>query len=341
MAKDQGNLSKLEFKFFFFPWWKNSEYKIEANFEITSELLKYFTYLEKDQGIKLNQEQRAWYALKKESLKEEMQQEYPSFPEEAFLASGRPVFSLEKISRDIKRAKLKTPIKGIVNANGFSEISNGPVLIFKKPVAGEAYAIGADVAEGLVNGDFSTASVLNKNFEQVATYCGHLAPDQFGALLVNLAKYYNNAVLAPEQNNHGHATLAAIKNANYFKVFKREVQEELGKELQAKVGWLTTAKSKMLMIDELKAAYRDDSLIVNDEATLREMMTLTIEDSGDIIMNSKDRTVALAISIQAIKQAVNEGENKAYIPSKANAKDVTKMSIDEKMKYYARISKND
>lgn len=333
-------LTPLDFKFHFFAWYQSKEYTLDpTGIEINSDMKTYFAGLKENHGIELTDGQKAWYVKKSIEQDDDMKQEFCSFPEEAFRASGRPVFNLEKIGRDIKRTKDLKPLKGIVSAKGFEEIIKGPVVLFKKPVMGEAYAIGADVAEGLEDGDYSTAAVLNKNFEQVAIYYGHIDPDRFGHLLVNLAKYYNGAILAPEQNNHGHAVLASIKNQNYYKVFKREVQEELGQERLDKVGWLTTAKSKMKMIDDLKASFRDDSLKINCADTLREMMTLTIEDDGDIIMNSKDRVVALAIAIQAIRQASNEGEFKAFIPGQAREKDVTKMSITEKMAYYKRIGK--
>jgi hypothetical protein len=339
-ALDSSNLTPLDFKMHFFAWFESEEYRLNpVGIEVPSELKTYFELLKINHGIELDDWQKAWYVKKSEEQNDDMKQEYPSYPEEAFRASGRPVFNLEKIGRDIKRTKDLKPFKGIVSVKGFEEINKGPVVLFKKPVIGEAYAIGADVAEGLEGGDYSTAAVLNKNFEQVAIYYGHIDPDRFGHLLVNLAKYYNGAILAPEQNNHGHAVLASIKNQNYYKVFKREVQEELGQERLDKVGWLTTAKSKMKMIDDLKASFRDDSLRINCADTLREMMTLTIEDDGDIVMNSKDRVVALAIAIQAIRQASNEGEFKAFIPGQAREKDVTKMSITEKMAYYKRIGK--
>jgi hypothetical protein len=69
------------------------------------------------------------------------------------------------------------------------------------------------------------------------------------------------------------------------------------------------------------------------------MMTLNIEDDGNIVLNSKDRTVAVGISLQALKQATVGGEYKAITPSKAPTKDVTKMTIEEKMRYYSRIGR--
>lgn len=333
-------LTPLDFKFHFFAWFESKEYTLDPKgIEISREMAEYFKGLEDNHNIKLTDGQKAWYVKKAAEQDDDMKQEFCSFPEEAFRASGRPVFNLEKLARDIKRTKDLKPLKGIVSVKGFEEMAGGSVIIFKKPVKDEAYAIGADIAEGLVEGDNSTASVLNKNFEQVAVYCGKIPPDQFGGLLVNLAKYYNGAVLAPEVNNMGISTMEAIKRLGYYKVYKREVKEELGQDRLDKVGWHTNIKTKMLMLDELKAAFREDAVTINCQDTLREMMSLSVEDDGNVTLNSKDRTVALAISIQAIKQASNEGEFKAFIPNKVNNKDVTKMTMQEKLAYYKRVGK--
>jgi hypothetical protein len=299
-----GQLTPLDFKFHFFAWFQSAEYRLDPQgIYIPDGIKAYFENLKENHGIELDDQQKAWYAKKYIEQDDDMKQEYPSYPEEAFRASGRPVFNLDKIGKEIKRAKLKTSLKGIVSAKGFEEVPRGPVSIFKRPVVGENYAIGADVAEGLEGGDFSTASVLNKNFEQVAVYHGHIAPDLLGGLLVNLAKYYNDAVLAPEINNHGISVIDSIKRLKYYHLYRREVKEEISENKLDKVGWHTNVKTKMLMLDSLKETFRDDSITINDEATLREMMTLTLEDDGDVVLNSKDRVVALAISIQAIKQA--------------------------------------
>lgn len=337
--KNNDRLTHLDFKFHFFAWHESEEYRLDPEFvDVPDAFAKYFQELEDDHGIKLDQWQRAWY-VKKSEEQEEMKQEYPSYPEEAFLSSGRPVFNQQKLARDIKRARLKTSIKGTISGNGFEEIVNGPVVIYKRPVEKMAYAIGADIAEGLVDGDYSTATVLDKNFEVVATYWGHIPPDRFGSLLVYLAKFYNGAVLAPEVNNMGISVLDTIKREKYFKVYKREVKEELGVDIKAKIGWHTNIKTKMLMLDDLKAAFRDDVLGLHCEGTLREMLTLTIEDDGNVELNGKDRVVALAIAVQALKQATLEGEHKAFTPGKVVAKDVTRMTVEEKLKHYKKIGR--
>lgn len=328
-------LTAMDFKFHFFPWFESSDYRLNpAGIDVPQELTDYFVSLEKDHSIALDEWQRAWYFKKSEEQGDEMKQEYPSYPEEAFLASGRTVFNSQKIARDIRRASYTKGTRGNVAGSSFIEDSRGEMVIWEMPKDGHAYAIGADVAEGIEGGDYSVACVLNKNLEQVAVFHGHLDPDAFGTLLVRIAKLYNSALLAPEVNQHGHATLAAIKNAGYYSVYKREVKEELGRDITEKVGWHTNTKTKMLMLDGLIAAYREDSVRVNDAETLREMISLTIQDDGNVELTGKDRTVALAIALQVIKQATTGGEHKAFVPGQVARKDVTKMGLEEKIKYY-------
>lgn len=338
MPKDETNLRSLEFKFFFFPWWKNPEYQEEGEVSYPGELSNYFKYLDTEQSIKLTTAQKNWYALKKQSLKDEMAQEYPSFPDEAFLNSGRPAFNQQEIAARIKAVKEKQfELKVFIVKDMEDKEHSVTVKIFKYPVKDMPYAVAGDPAEGLETGDNSALSVLDKDFDQCATYAGKLDPDLFGGLMVEVAKFFNGAIVAPEVNNHGHAVINAIKSRKYYKFFKREVKEEAGKDITDRVGWLNTVKSKMEMVDELIESFRDGSLTINDEATLREMLTCTKEEDGNIILNGKDRVVCLGISIQAIKQAVIDGEHKATTPNKVINKDITKMDTQQKLAYYKRM----
>lgn len=78
------DLTQLDWKFWFFPWWKHPDYHMEdPNVVIPNELQKYFKTLE-NQGIKLEMSQKIWYAKKEEIQAELMKREYPATPEEAF-----------------------------------------------------------------------------------------------------------------------------------------------------------------------------------------------------------------------------------------------------------------
>lgn len=80
-------LTPLDFKFFFFPWWKAPEYAIDpTGVVIPDQLAIYFAKLAND-GIALTESQKAWYAKKAKLQLGDMKREYPSTPEEAFEAS--------------------------------------------------------------------------------------------------------------------------------------------------------------------------------------------------------------------------------------------------------------
>ena len=80
-------LNVLEWKFFFFPWWKNQEYSIPATEKLSERLKEYFEKLESKHGVKTTPEQQAWYASKEKTLGDDIKREYPSIPEEAFQQS--------------------------------------------------------------------------------------------------------------------------------------------------------------------------------------------------------------------------------------------------------------
>ena len=79
-------LNPLEWKFFFFSWWKNSEYQIPAT-EISERLREYFSDLKVKHNIHTTPEQQSWYASKEKTLGDDIKREYPSIPEEAFQQS--------------------------------------------------------------------------------------------------------------------------------------------------------------------------------------------------------------------------------------------------------------
>ncbi|WP_434278958.1 terminase [Acinetobacter sp. CE-15] len=79
-------LNSLEWKFFFFSWWKNSEYQIPAT-EISERLKEYFSDLKVKHNIHTTPEQQSWYASKEKTLGDDIKREYPSIPEEAFQQS--------------------------------------------------------------------------------------------------------------------------------------------------------------------------------------------------------------------------------------------------------------
>jgi hypothetical protein len=87
-ARMRHKLSPMDFKFFFFPWWKAKEYVLGPEYvNLTDQHRKYFDLLSSRHGIQLTPSQKAWYVAKLATQRDEMKREYPSTPEEAFEAS--------------------------------------------------------------------------------------------------------------------------------------------------------------------------------------------------------------------------------------------------------------
>lgn len=261
-------------------------------------------------------------------------QEYPAYAEECFISTGRPVFNnqflLEKISEVSNVTYTKKDIREI-----FKVDSKGVLKVFEEPQEKKVYSIGADVAQNVAEGDYSTLFVLDKELTQVASFKGKIDPDIFGVLLCEIGKYYNNAILAPEINNHGFAVVSKIKELKYPRIYKRERQEKIFDERTDLLGWQTNVKTKIKMLDDFVASVRDGTITIKDVELFRELSTLSIEDDGNVVLNSKDLTVSACIALQAIHQAPSGKTGVIFNDSRKEGN--INGNLQERFKYYSRM----
>jgi hypothetical protein len=248
------------------------------------------------------------YAAGTESVftpEERFKQDFPSYPEEAFLSTGRPVFDLNKLKAHVHwMREHPAPIAEVKITKTYLAMYPQMLTVFRPPQKERKYVIGADVAEGVETGDFSNAFVIDaETREQVAVFHGHIDPDHFGHVLVDLAEVYNKALINPEVNNMGHTTVTTIKGRGYLRVYMRAVYDEIDKHKETlKMGWRTTSANKQQMLSRLVAYYRDDEVKIRDAKLLGEMMALTRESSGDVELTGKDRVVAACLSLMGLDQ---------------------------------------
>lgn len=100
-------LTKMDYKFFFYTWWKHPQYRLDNSdhIDIDDKMEEYFHQLEAEHGITLDHAQKVWYMKKREDNKDEMLREYPSTPDEAFeqviegAYYGQPMADAEKQGR--------------------------------------------------------------------------------------------------------------------------------------------------------------------------------------------------------------------------------------------------
>jgi hypothetical protein len=246
-----------------------------------------------------------WYEVKKATLPDwQLAQEYPSNPDEAFLRSGRPVFNVDALREIVTVPPLHRGYLRKAGANVEFVDDGGALRVWEMPEPSKVYCVGADVAEGLQYGDYSSAHVMNaRTGVVVAHWHGHVDPDLFGSdVLCLLGKFYNDALVGVESNNHGLTTLKALVREKYRNVYR---QRRLDKRFAApteSLGWRTTSASKPLAIDELGKALRDGSMGLVDAETIAELRTFVREGNGKMHGSPHDdRVMSLAITNQMLK----------------------------------------
>lgn len=125
-------LGLLDWKFFFFSWWKNKGYWLEPEGAVIPQrLTDYFNELHAKLGIVTNDGQRAWYAAKEKTLGDDMKREYPSIPAEAFQQSVEGAYYAKQFAKLYLNQRI-----GTVPDN-----SHQPVMTFWDIGVGDSTAI--------------------------------------------------------------------------------------------------------------------------------------------------------------------------------------------------------
>lgn len=321
----------------FYPWFTDKTYTTpfqseEAKEEFERTLNDYEIQLMEHNNLTLEQMnwRRRTIANKCAGDEELFFQEYPSTPEEAFIASGRPAFNVASLRKYLNHA---TPGKKFYLKEGGYGVQiipdeKGYLEIWEMPRKNEFYVIGGDVAEGKIDGDYSVGQVLDSDCNVVARWHGHIDPDLFGEELVKLALFYNEAYIGVEANNHGLTTIKAIQRKDYWNLYFAKIYDRFTDSITKKVGWQTTSKTKPMMIDKLGEFLREFHIGVKDKLTIQECLSYIIEENGSTnaqIGSHDDCVMSLAIALQVWL----EGKGDLYDPENSDDNDRRREDDDD------------
>lgn len=292
----------------FFPWFQDPSNRVPMDSD--AKLIMKSNEQKLATRFKLDDEQMLWYRKKLSEMpeKDKMPQEHPSTAEEAFLRSGRPVFNLEKLHEKKEFVKGMKPlfhgdliddgeqIKAAASDTGF-------LKIWKMPRRGRQYLVVGDVSEGVPGGDWSFGQIFDRaSWEQVAVWRGRINPGDFGREMVRLGYYFNNAIIVPEGNNHGWATVEAIVAEKYKHLFKTT---DIWPDDPERLGFHTNDKTRNLIITAARNSIEDDTVFFNDFITLTEFETfIQNENSGKMEAQQgcyDDGVMSAAIGIFLLK----------------------------------------
>ena len=141
---------------------------------------------------------------------------------------------------------------------------------------------------------------MDSKKRQVATWRGRVHPDYFAEILNSLGHFFNTAYIIVENNGHGLLTCTRLgKDMAYPNFFTEVSVDKLTDKETIKLGFSTTAKTKPLIIDELRATVREEQIEINDKVTIREMLTYIVTESGSMEAEAgcfDDCVMALALA---------------------------------------------
>ncbi len=136
----------------------------------------------------------------------------------------------------------------------------------REPVAGRAYVVGVDPAEGNPRSDESAAQVLDaQTGEQMALLAGKVEPTTFAGYCIELALCYNGAGLMIERNNHGHVVIAAALEDGRVRVLDG---------LDGRPGWLNNQKGKRVLYADAAELMRSGQFRLYDRETAMQLMSI-------------------------------------------------------------------
>ena len=298
-----------EFVPLFFPWFHHPEYKA-SHINIPHAALGPLDNEERIlRKVGVDDDSLAWrrYAIAKlcRSDIKIFHEEYPSTPEEAFIATGTNVFPYKKvldcydpIDGDGLRGRLERDGARVV----FAPDTFGPLTLYRKPSRKQPYIVGGDPTRTVL-GDPACAQVLNRvTFEQIATWHGRIDPVEFAEELVKLAIYFNEALIAPESTGPGQSTIGALLNIGYPHVWQRRQADRTPGQIQSNWGWDTSRKTKFWAIGGLLHMIVDNDILLHDSGTKEELVTYVTYPGGEMGPADKDtqhddRVMALAIAV--------------------------------------------
>ena len=223
---------------------------------------------------------------------------------------GIPRFNLDVL--DVLRSQCTDPrFRGFIqptenNPLGITLEKNpeGWWKMWEAPKLGHKYVLGADVAEGVTGGDYSSAHILDcADGSIAAAFHGHLEPELFGKEeIYRGAHLYNDAKVIIESNNHGLTTLVALRNTGYNEIYYHQSLDSRNRR-QPKLGFPTNPQSKPLIINGIGEFFTEGG-VPCDKELITECMTFGIDDSGKTGAQegcNDDRVISFGLALYLIK----------------------------------------
>lgn len=163
MLSADTDLTRKDFKFFFFPWWRAAEYALErSNVPISDEDDLYFERIANEirqiawlskHFTGFTQEQKNWWVTEQASLGSDMKREYPATPKEAFEQAIEGAIFSQEIANAYKFHRIGNfPLDPRYPVNTFWDLGrshgNATAIWMEQDIQGQPRLVGCMSIEG-------------------------------------------------------------------------------------------------------------------------------------------------------------------------------------------------
>jgi len=317
-----------EFLPIFLPWWDDPAYNLPEEFALDAPRDEYEKYLMNDvkhwktgKKVEITKSQIAWFretlSAKCEGIIEKWRQEYPATPEEAFVATGNPAFTIEEM-QFAENSIVKIPWQGrcvltLDQKHGeLQKGTDGPLVLYETPQKGAHYFAGVDSARGeestMAPGDYAAMVCFNaETGDLAARYMSRVSPEELASVAAALGYYFNGAMLNVELNNIGYVTMKQLRDVYYYPnqyLWKgRDDRADKSKQGMA-YGFETSDRYRRMMFSLFRTAIHSKRVVPKDRVLVSQMKKAKLEMNWrwNVAVGHDDVLMAALLSWIAVEQ---------------------------------------
>jgi hypothetical protein len=195
-------------------------------------------------------------------------------------------------------------VSNMIQGPAFREGPQRNVWVWKRPLSEHQYIVSADIARGDAR-DFSAFHVIDTvTSEVVAEFKGKIPPDRFAQVLYDWGVKYNNALMVPENNSFGYATILKLKELKYPKLYYRNrksvyIGTYTPNYNTDKAGFDTQKKSRNQILTKLEEVLRNKEIKIYSSRLYDELKTFVWKNNKPQAMKgyNDDLVMSLAIGV--------------------------------------------
>jgi len=239
-----------------------------------------------------------------------------------YLGSGYPVFSGKSAEALKYYRALEVEPQTWFDPSSGEEVpeprdSQDYLVVYQRAKKEHTYVVCADVAEGKIDGDFSTIKVLNRETGDVdATYYGKVDENELAFVIQFIAGLYTDEEgrqwpwVAPETNACGLATFNKCVELGVRNLFMMPKYEVSKNQVTYRKGWVTGPASRKMIISGIKEYLIERRGFINPRC-VGELGTFVKNKAGKPVAKvgcHDDEIMCLGICIQVDQIAPYSGK---------------------------------